>query len=89
MHITRSVQLSFAYASDINVNVLYHTLHFQTNILQKIIFPPRVVSDTVDDWNVYPARTRQICNKIHYQRTFVVRVLFHNWSLWLSLKVVK
>ena len=49
MHFVYNVKLSFAYVNDINVN--YHILHFQTS-LQKIIFRPRVVSDTVDDWNV-------------------------------------
>jgi len=46
MHFVYNVKLSFAYVSDINVN--YHILNFQTS-LQKIIFRPRVVSDTVDD----------------------------------------
>jgi len=42
MHIAYNVQLSFANVSDINVNVLYHNLHFQTNYTRKLSF--RLVS---------------------------------------------
>jgi hypothetical protein len=58
MHIAYNVQLNFAYVNYINFNVLLSHPVFTNKIPQNIIFPLRLILDTVDDWNVYPALTR-------------------------------